>query len=188
MANILVVYATDYGSTAKLAGAVAEGVRAAGGTATVKTAEEAALEDFTQADGVVIGTPVHMGSPDWRVKKLIDTVCSKLWMQDAMAGKVGAVFATGSNFGGAGGGAEITLLALMNNLAELGMLLVPLPKNTPGYREGGLQWGAYAQAHDADMKPRGVNEANLIAARHHGANVARVAALTAGRLTLGQLD
>jgi NAD(P)H dehydrogenase (quinone) len=107
-------------------------------------------------------------------------------MKDAMAGRVGGVFATGSNFGGGGGGAELTMLSLLNNLAELGMLIVPLPKGTPGYREGGLQWGAYAQAHDIDMKPRGVNEQNLLAARHHGANVAKVAALTAGKLTLSQ--
>lgn len=186
MANVLVVYATDYGSTEKLAHAVADGVRDAGGTAVIKTAEEASLEDFTGADAVVMGSPVHMGSPDWRIKKLIDTVCSKLWMQDAMTGRVGAVFATGSNYGGGGGGAELTMLSMLNNLAELGMLIVPLPKNTPGYREGGLQWGAYAQAHDADMKPRGVNDDNLQAARHHGANVARVAALTAGQLTFSK--
>jgi NAD(P)H dehydrogenase (quinone) len=186
MPNILIVHASDYGSTTKMAEALAEGVRDAGGTPVLVNAEEATADHFTAADGIVFGSPVHMGSPDWRIKKLIDTVCSGLWMKDALSGKVGAVFATGSNFGGAGGGAELTLLSLLNNVAELGMLIVPLPKHTPGYREGGLQWGAYSQAHDKDMKPVGLREDQLVAVRHHGANITRVAALTAGKLNFSK--
>jgi len=186
MANVLVVYATDYGSTQKMAEAIAEGARGAGAEAVVKSADDATPEDFVAADAVVVGSPVHMGGPDWRIKKLIDTVCSGLWMTDSMSGRVAGVFATGSNFGGAGGGAELTMLSMLNNLAELGMVLVPFPKHTPGYREGGLQWGAYAQVHDKDMKPQGVTDDQLAAARHHGANIAQVAALTAGKLAFAK--
>jgi len=84
------------------------------------------------SDAVIVGSPVHMGSPDWCVKKFIDTVCSLLWMKDSLIGKVGAVFTSG-------GGCELPMLAMLNNFAELGMLMVPLPKNTPGYAVGGLQ-------------------------------------------------
>ncbi|MBI1319272.1 MAG: hypothetical protein GC168_10060 [Candidatus Hydrogenedens sp.] len=186
MSNVLVVYATDYGSTKKMAEVIAAGAQDEGAVVVVKAAEEATAEDFLAADAVVFGSPVHMGGPDWRIKKLIDTVTSGLWMKDALSGRVGAIFATGSNFGGAGGGAELTMLSMMNNLAELGMVLVPFPKHTPGYRDGGLQWGAYAQTHDKDMQPQGANEAQLAAARHHGANIAKVAALTAGKLSFAK--
>jgi NAD(P)H dehydrogenase (quinone) len=181
MAKILVLYATDYGNTKKLAEAVAAGARTVSGAeVTLKTAEEATKEDLLAADGIIVGTPVHMGSPDWRVKKFIDTVCSRLWMKDALIGKVGGVFATGGGFGNAGGGNEIALLSLMANFAELGMVIIPLPKNTPGYKNGGIHWGPYARSMGTNMEQEGVKEESLEAGRHHGANIARAATLLKG--------
>jgi NAD(P)H dehydrogenase (quinone) len=186
MVNVLIVYATDWGNTKKMAEAVAAGAKSVPGTAvSVKPAEAAAADDLTAADAVIVGTPVHMGSADWRVKKFIDTVCSGLWMKNAMAGKVGAVFATGSGFGNAGGGVELTLLGLLSNFAELGMVIVPLPKNTPGYPKGGLQWGPYGRSMGENMEQTGLADEQTVAARHHGANVARLAALLAGKKVFG---
>lgn len=176
MSKILVVYASDYGNTKAMAEAVAKGVKSISGyEAVLRTADEAKEEDFTHSDGIIFGTPVHMGSPDWRIKKLIDTVCSKLWMKDRLIGKVGGVFASGGGFGNGGGGCELSMLALLNNMAELGLIIVPLPKNTPGYKFGGLQWGPYGRSADVNMQNTGVSEDSLEAAFHHGANVARVA-------------
>jgi NAD(P)H dehydrogenase (quinone) len=46
MANVLIVYATDWGSTKKMAEAVAAGVASVTGSqATMKTAEETTAED-----------------------------------------------------------------------------------------------------------------------------------------------
>ncbi|MEW5774338.1 MAG: flavodoxin domain-containing protein [Thermodesulfobacteriota bacterium] len=177
MANILIVYASDYGSTRKMAEALAAGVQSAGGAATLKEAGAATLDDLAAADGLALGSPVHMGSMDWRVKQFIDTVCSAAWMKDLAVGKAGAVFASGSGFGNAGGGAELTLLGMLNNLAELGLVLLPLPKNTPGYAKAGLQWGPYGRAHHEDLSPKGLDDAQLEAARAHGANLARLAGL-----------
>ena len=185
MTNILIVYATDWGSTKKMAEAAAAGVATVeGAQATVKTAEEAKAEDVEAADALILGSPVHMGSMDWRVKKFIDQVCSQLWMTDKIVGKVGAVFVSGGGFGNAGGGCELTMLAMMNNLAELGLLLVPLPKNTPGYPAGGLQWGPYGRSMTEDLKPieGGVPDERIEAVQHHGANVARVAAAVKGKV------
>ena len=90
------VYATDWGSTKKMAAAVAAGVATVeGNQATMKTAEEATAEDVAAADALILGSPVHMGSMDWRVKRFIDQVCSELWMGDKIVGKGGAVFVTG---------------------------------------------------------------------------------------------
>jgi NAD(P)H dehydrogenase (quinone) len=184
MANVLIVYATDWGSTKKMAGAVAAGVASVeGAKATLKTAEEAKADDVMAADALILGSPVHMGSMDWRVKRFIDQVCSGLWMQDKINGKVGAVFVTGGGFGNAGGGCEIAMLSMMGNLAELGLLLVPLPKNTPGYPKGGLHWGPYGRSMTEDLQPieGGVPDERTEAARHHGANVARVATAIKGK-------
>ena len=93
MAQVLIIYASDYGNTEKMAHAAAEGVNSVDGiNAVVKKAEEVTADDMTASDGVIFGSPVHMGAVDWRVKKFIDTVCSGLWMQDKMNGKVAGVF------------------------------------------------------------------------------------------------
>jgi NAD(P)H dehydrogenase (quinone) len=182
MVKILVIYATDYGNTKAMAESVVKGVKSVSGVeAVLRTAEETTAEDFLQCDGAIVGSPVHMGSPDWRIKKMIDTVCSGLWMKDKLIGKVGGVFTSGGGFGNAGGGCELTMLALLNNFAELGFIIVPLPKNTPGYPYGGIQWGPYGRSADVDMKPTGVSEESLQAAFHHGANIARVAKVMRGQ-------
>lgn len=189
MTKILIVYATDYGNTKKMAEAVAEGAKSVSDvTADLKTAEETNKEDLTSSDGIILGSPVHMGSPDWRMKKFIDTVCSGLWMKDALIGKVGGVFASGGGFGNAGGGNELTLLALLNNLVELGLLIVPLPKNTPGYRYAGIQWGPYGRSGGVNMEQLGVAPECLEAAFHHGANVARAAAVVKGNRIFASPD
>lgn len=182
MIQILIIYATDYGNTEKMAQAVAEGASTVAGTQSlVKKAEEVTAEDMTASDGVVVGSPVHMGCMDWRVKKFIDTVCSGLWMQNKMNGRVAGVFTSGSGFGGAGGGTELAMLSLLNNFAELGMLIVPLPKNTENYKKGGLQWGPYGRSADEDLNHVGVSAEALAVAKKHGANIARAAALLKGQ-------
>lgn len=176
MAQILVIYATDYGSTKKMAEAVAQGVDSvAGASSLLKDADSVTAEEVTGSAGIIMGTPVHMGAPDWRVKRLIDTVFAKLWMRDALVGKVAGVFATGGGLGGGGAGVELALLGLVNNFVELGMVLTPFPKRTPGYAEGGIQWGPYARTGDAAGNPIGIQDAQCTGARHHGANVARLA-------------
>jgi NAD(P)H dehydrogenase (quinone) len=102
-------------------------------------------------------------------------------MMDRMVGKVGAAFASGGGYGNAGGGCEGTLLAMLTNLAEMGMILVPMPKTTPGYPYGGLQWGAYGRSAGIHMEQTGVTDERLEAAHHHGANVARVTIAVQGK-------
>jgi NAD(P)H dehydrogenase (quinone) len=96
-------------------------------------------------------------------------------MKDKLIGKVGGIFASGGGFGSAGGGCELTMLALLNNLVELGLIIVPLPKNTPGYESGGLQWGPYGRSAGIHGENTGVSDDSLKAAFSHGANIARVA-------------
>jgi NAD(P)H dehydrogenase (quinone) len=76
------------------------------------------------------------------------------------------------------------MLSLLAHFAEQGMILVPLPKNTPGYFVNGLHWGPTAITGEAEGRPVGVPDGQLLVARHHGMNVARVAAALAGKRLL----
>jgi len=177
MTQVLIVYCSTYGNTKKMAESVKEGVSSVKGvTAVLKETDQVTKEDLLSAHAVICGSPVHMGCMDWRMKKFIDDVCSPLWMKDLLIGKIGAVFCTGSGYGGGGGGCEINLLGMMANLAELGMILVPLPKNTPGYLKGGIHWGPYGRSAGPAMEQIGVDADSLTCAFHHGAHVARLAA------------
>jgi NAD(P)H dehydrogenase (quinone) len=159
-----------------MAQAVAAGIQSAPDcVAVLKAAETTTCDDLIAADAAILGSSVHMGSADWRIKKFIDSCCSGAWMKDAMTGKVGAVFATGSGFGNAGDGCELTMLGLLNNLAELGMIIIPLPKSTPDHTTGGLQWGPFGRSANPKMEPVGVTEDMRSVARHHGIHIARAA-------------
>ena len=73
MTTILVVYASDYGSTEKMAQAVAAGARAIEDIDVVcKKAGEATLEDLLKADGLAVGTPENFGYMSGMVKDFFD--------------------------------------------------------------------------------------------------------------------
>lgn len=184
MAEVLIIYASDHGGTKRMAEAILKGVQSVDqATGRLLNVEQVKKEDMQKADAIVLGTPVHMGSMDWRIKKFIDQICAGLWMSDSLIGKLGAVFACGSGFGGAGGGVELTMLAMLNNLVELGLIIIPLPKNSVGYPKGGLQWGPYGRAHNEDLSPieGGLPQEKTLAAESHGANIARAALALSGQ-------
>jgi len=174
--QVLIAYHSDYGNTKKMAEAIAAGIRArqADVSMDLRTAEETSLQDLLEADVIVFGTPVHMGSMAWQMKQLIDRA-AKLWMEGALEGKIGGAFATGGGFGGGGGGVEQTMIALYSNFLEHGMLVVGFPKSLPGYADGGLQWGPYGRSGNHEGMPDTVSEAALVAARSYGAHLAEIA-------------
>lgn len=175
MAEVLVVYATTYGNTEKMAKALEKGVQqVADVTSILRTAEKVTKEELLRADALVLGSPVHMGAMDWRMKKFIDEICSPLWMKDLLIGKVGAVFASGGGFGSSGGGCELTMLSMLANLFELGLLIVPLPKNTEGYADGGLHWGPYGRSAGRNLEQTGVSDASLVVTEKHGKRIAEI--------------
>lgn len=174
---VLIAYHSDYGNTEKMAQAVAAGMRATGMNVGIdlKQAADTAPDDLLAADVIVFGTPVHMGAMAWQLKKLIDDA-AKLWMENALEGKVGGVFASGGGFGGAGGGVELTLASLYSNFLEHGMVVVGFPKSLDGYADAGLQWGPYARTGNHEGMPAGISDAQLVAARAYGAHIIETAA------------
>jgi len=173
--QVLVVYHSDYGNTEKMAKAIASGIRAANSNVTIQLqkADKTLPDDLAAADVILFGTPVHMGSMAWQMKKLIDDA-ARLWMENALEGKVGGAFATGGGFGSAGGGVELTLASLHSHFLEHGMVVVGFPKTALGYADGGLQWGPYARTGNHEGMPAGITDVQLTAARSYGAHVVEV--------------
>lgn len=175
--RIFIAYHSDYGSTEKIAQAIAAGASASQPDCqiSIKQAADTVLNDLEHADVIFFGTPVHMGSMAWQMKKLVDET-SKLWMENLLEGKVGGVFATGGGLGSAGGGIEQTLVSLHSNFLEHGMVVIGFPKSLPGYADAGLQWGVCARTGNHEGMPQGISEAALVAARSYGAHAAAMAA------------
>lgn len=175
--HILVLYDTYHGHTAAMAQEIAAGaseVRDA--EVRLKQVVDAVADDLLWADGIALGSPTHMGSMGWQMKRFIDDVFASLWGRARLSGKVGAVFTTGGS--GGAGGAELTLLALMANLAQQGMILLTHPHNVPGYRPDGISWGPTWSTGRGDLPP---TEAQVAAARGHGRRLAELS----GRVAAG---
>ncbi len=138
--NIAVIYDTYHGHTGAMAKELAAGAESVSGIEVrCKSVEDATQDDLQWADGIALGCPTHMGSPSWRMKRFIDEAFSQLWLKHALVGKVGTTFTTGGS--GGAGGAEPAHLALSANFAQQDMILVTLPRNTPGYQPDGMAWG-----------------------------------------------
>jgi len=161
MAEVLVLYYSQGGTTAEMADLIARGVEEVDGmqarvrtvphVSAVTEASEpdipadgppyASLEDLEECDGLVIGSPTHFGNMAAALKYFIDSTGS-LWMSKAMVNKPAAVFtATASMHGGQ----ESTLLSMMLPLLHQGMILVGLPYSEQALMQtssGGSPYGA----------------------------------------------
>lgn len=77
--NILLVYATNSGTTQTVAQMVADGLTAAGHAVTIKEARTTTKDDFTSPQAVVLGSPSwdfdgHEGYPHEDLMTLMDTM------------------------------------------------------------------------------------------------------------------
>jgi len=166
--KILVVVASDTGRTQRMAESFAEGAREAGAEVELARAADTTPEQVRAADALVLGSGVHMAGPESSMRAFFERL-APLWMQGALIGKVGAAFATAGN--GGRGGAELTLISLWANLAEHGMLLVPMHNRLAHYAKAGCHWGPVAWTNPRQGEA-GPTAAHLGAARAHGRHVA----------------
>lgn len=145
--KILVLFYSMYGHIFKMANAVAEGVREAGGEPILKQVAELVPEKFWNEDirkakqlmknvpiadpskdlkgidGVIVGTPTRFGNMCSQMRNFWDQTGGD-WMQGALIGKPAAVF-TSSNT--QHGGQETTIISTMITLLHHGCVLVGLP-------------------------------------------------------------
>lgn len=176
--RVLLVVDSWQGHTARVAEHVIEGVRAEGGEPVLRSADDATRADLQAADALVMGSAVHQRGMTWKMKRFVDEVCEPTWFYDDVVGRVGAVFTAGGGHGQAGGGAEAAQIGMLANLAACGMILVSLPKNTPGFEHGGIHWGPTIKTTSEAMQPLDPDKLDAEAQQaffHHGANVVRVA-------------
>jgi NAD(P)H dehydrogenase (quinone) len=100
------------------------------------------VEDFRQADGLLMGSPTRFGNMTAQMKALIDSLAS-LWLSGAMEGKPAGVFTSTAS---THGGQETTCVTMIIPLIHLGMLIVGVPYSTEGMihteARGGTPYGA----------------------------------------------
>ena len=170
--RILIVVASQTGRTWKLGEAIADGARSSGAEVELVRAEDATPAQAVAADALILGSGVHMAGMESSMRVFCERL-APLWLTGALIGKIGAVFASAGN-GGRGGG-ELTLISLLANLAEHGLLLVPMHNRLPQYLEAGCHWGPLAWTNPR-AGAAGPTPAHLEAARAHGEHVAQMAA------------
>ena len=177
--RVLVVWTTDLNSTRQMAEAVVAGARSVEGVVCenvcLAVGDEVGPDDVAGHDALIVGTPVRHRSMHHRVKRFVETALEASWLADRTVGMVGGAFSVGGGHDDAGAGAEMCQLGILAAMAASGMILVPLPKCTPGADHAGLHWGPAGRTGGPKMEPLWLVEAMTLAGHHHGANVARVA-------------
>ncbi len=117
MANILILYDSDTGHTAKMAEYVAEGAKKYSVNVRVLSVDEASKEDILWCDGIAVGSPTYLGLLSWKMKKFWDDMVD-LWGK--IDGKIGCAF---SSSGGWGGGNELACMSILTVLMNYGFLV-----------------------------------------------------------------
>jgi NAD(P)H dehydrogenase (quinone) len=202
--KVLVVYYSMYGHVYRMAQAVAEGARSAGGVdaelrqvpetlsaeilakmgAVDARREQAAVpiatpDDLAKADAIVFGTPTRFGNMCGQMQQFMDST-GGLWTSGALVGKVGSVFTSSAT---QHGGQESTILNFHTSLLHHGMVVVGLPYAFAGQMTldaitGGSPYGASTIAGGRGQRLPSENE--LSGARFQGRHVAGIAKKLAG--------
>ncbi|MDA3914614.1 NAD(P)H:quinone oxidoreductase [Oleiagrimonas sp.] len=159
--DILVLYYSRNGSTAKLARLVARGIEEVPGmqarlrqvppvapvTRTAQPPEPedgapyATHEDLDECIGLALGSPTRFGNMAAPMKHFLDGTGAE-WASGSLAGKPAATFTCTSTMHG---GQETTLLSMMLPLLHHGMLIVGIPYTESALsstRSGGSPYGA----------------------------------------------
>jgi NAD(P)H dehydrogenase (quinone) len=198
--KILVVFYSTYGHVYKMAEAIAEGVKEVDGAEVeLRRVPEtlpdevleamgaleaqkafahvpvATVDDLASADAIIFGTPTRFGNMVGQMRQFLDAT-GQLWLQGALVGKVGSVFASSAT---QHGGQESTILSFHTTLLHQGMVIVGLPYSFQGQMgvdeiKGGSPYGASTIAGSQGERMPSENE--LAAARFQGKHVATIAA------------
>lgn len=192
MKEILILYYSRYGATAKMAEQIAMGAESVAGIRTrIRTVPPvsanceavepavpeqgppyATYEDLTECAGLIIGSPTRFGNMAAPLKYFFDGT-SQLWLSGALSGKPAAFFTSTSSLHG---GQETTLLSMMLPLLHHGALIVGLPYTESDLittTTGGTPYGASHHAGAKSNQPLSLEEERLCKAL--GKRVAEIA-------------
>lgn len=195
MTKILVLYYSMYGHIETLAKTVAEGVGSVEGVeATIKRVPElmpeevarnagakldqdapvATVDDLTDYDAIIFGTPTRFGNMCAQMRNFLDQT-GRHWMNGTLIGKVGSVFTSTAT---QHGGQETTITSFHTTLLHHGMVIVGVPYSCGELMNmkeitGGSPYGASTLAGtDGSRQP---SENELTIARFQGEHVAKIA-------------
>jgi len=152
--NILIVYYSKHGNSAKMAKLIARGVESQANTnAIIRTVKAIGDENFDNSDplvseqdlnlcdGLILGSPARFGNMAAPLKQFIDETGLQ-WFSGTLSNKPAAVFTSSSSLHG---GQETTLLTMMLPLLHHGMIIVGLPYSEKSLlltESGGTPYGA----------------------------------------------
>jgi NAD(P)H dehydrogenase (quinone) len=197
--KVQVIFYSMYGHIFKMAQAVSEGVKQVSGAAVslyqvaelipddilekygAKAARAgfanvpiATVDQLTEADAIIFGTPTRFGNMAAQMRHFLDQT-GALWGKGALVGKVGSVFAsTGTQHGGQ----ETTITSFHSTLLHHGMIIVGVPYTESGLTymdgiSGGTPYGATTLAGGDGQRQPSENELKI--ARFQGKHVAEIA-------------
>lgn len=194
MPKTLILFYSRTGNTARLAEALADGVRQVRfaevdvrriadltpahiieGDATWRAAREDltaryptldSVERLTAYDAIVVGTPARYGAMAAELRALFDQAAA-LGARGALADRVGSAF---TSIATAPDGRQHTLWSLLQPMAGLGMILVP-----PGYADPATVPQGTPYSASAEPRRGEATEGDLAAVRYLGQRVATVA-------------
>ncbi|HVC37030.1 MAG TPA: NAD(P)H:quinone oxidoreductase [Gammaproteobacteria bacterium] len=190
--EILVLYYSRYGATAKMAQQVCRGVESMQGmrarlrtvpaVSTVCEAVEDSIpesgppyathDDLKECAGLILGSPTRFGNMAAPLKYFFDGTGS-LWLSGSLAGKTAGVFTSTSSLHG---GQESTLLSMMLPLLHHGMLIVGTPYTERELMETTDGGTPYGPSHHAGINSdRALSNMEQQLCRKLGARVADVA-------------
>ena len=190
--EILVLYYSRYGATAKMAQQVCRGVESMQGmrarlrtvpaVSTVCEAVEDSIpesgppyathDDLKECAGLILGSPTRFGNMAAALKYFLDGT-GNLWLSGALAGKPAGVFTSTSSLHG---GQESTLLSMLLPLLHHGMLIVGTPYTELELMETTDGGTPYGPSHHAGINSdRGLSNLEQQLCQKLGARVADVA-------------
>jgi len=195
MTRVLVLYYSMYGHVETMARAVAEGARSVQDTdVSIKRVPElmtpeaalkagakvdqaalvATVDELTNYDAIVFGTPTRFGNMCSQMRHFLDQT-GRLWQQGSLIGKVGSVFTSTAT---QHGGQETTITSFHTTLLHHGMVIVGVPYSCKQIGDmseitGGSPYGASTLAGTDGHRQPSENEIKI--ARYQGAHVAEIA-------------
>jgi len=187
--NILVLYYSRDGATAKMANQIARGVESVSNVeAVIRTVPEisatceklndiipeqgapyATLEDLKHCSGLALGSPTYFGNMAAAMKYFFDS-STEVWMSGALADKPAGVFTSTSSMHG---GHESTLLSMMLPLMHHGMMVLGVPYSETALRETQTGGTPYGPSHNTSKS--GLSDDEKIICQALGKRLAKIA-------------
>ena len=121
--RILVAYHSETGNTAKLAEAVRAGAASIDHvTVVLRKAGDVKDDDILQADGIVVGTPVHWSNATTETRRLLDRIGTVLSKDKSLGdGRTAGAFCTG---GGVAMGKDLARISILSAFLTMRFLVI----------------------------------------------------------------